>query len=517
MLYHPALGGVSLVLLCAVTLVILYGRREARDLSIEESYAKYSWIGAFSQAKDKPASGSKDIEARDKYLEARNGHFRVFMQQTLLIYAIAVLGGPGIVAIGGYLLLKGQLTIGELVASEMIVGAIIFSLFKIPKILEQYYDYEASLDKVSSIYESHPLLERQSRRVFRRFGMGGTGLTRRVSFVFLSAAVSSPLALILPWVQTSGGYGRVYGYSPEERPQTISATISGRVREWYVNEGQQVEKGQVLARLEDLDPQAIDRLEEQRSAIEAQLKAVAVQRRVAINQFKRQTELARDGIVSTRALEVSETELAKVTQDEAQFLSKLSEMDLKISRQRAQTIVSPVTGFVSRVFRGRGGEILKQGEQLLLIVPRTSTKTAELWIDGRDAPLITIGQSARVQFEGWPAFQFSGWPELGIGTFAARVMMVDQSDENGKFRVILEDSQGTWPNSDVLRQGTRAYGMILLGQVTAGYELWRRMNGFPMLPPEDSLKNVINSRSIGSIASESEAPEGKNGKSGQQK
>lgn len=482
MIYHPAFAGVSLLLLLVVLMIVLSGRDEAITLAIRKGHSKYDWIQGVQTGvltrESEPAQGV----GCDEYLEARRLYFRLLFRKTASIYAVALIVGPGIIALGGYLLLKEMITIGELVASEMIIGAIVFSLFKVPKILEKYYFFEASLDKIGSIFEDHFLIERQSRKVFRKFHLGGTGATRRIAVGLGLFASTFALALALPWTQTSQGVGRVVGYFPEDRPQTIEATISGRIKKWMVIEGQRVEKGDVLVKLEDLDPDALSRLEEQRTAIEAQLKAVLINRKVAKTNLSRQQALEKDGVVARRTIELSEMELAKITYEEGLVLAKLSEIDLKISRQRAQTVVSPVSGVVSRMFRGEGGEVVKMGEPLLVVVPLAQNNIVELWVNGIDAPLLEVGQKARVQFEGWPAFQFSGWPGLGIGTFSARVRMVDQTDDQGKFRVILEDFEGNWPKSSLLRQGTRAHGLVMLGQVTIGYELWRRINGFPMLP-----------------------------------
>jgi hypothetical protein len=67
--------------------------------------------------------------------------------------------------------------------------------------------------------------------------------------------------------------------------------------------------------------------------------------------------------------------------------------------------------------------------------------------------------------------------------------VIDAADSgNGKFRVLIIQQEGKpWPPSKYLRQGIRAQGWLLLGQVSIGYELWRLFNGFSptITPPED--------------------------------
>ena len=82
------------------------------------------------------------------------------------------------------------------------------------------------------------------------------------------------------------------------------------------------------------------------------------------------------------------------------------------------------------------------------------------------------------------AIQFSGWPELAIGTFGGKVRQVDAAASMaGKFRVLVEPESrltgDVWPAQEFLRQGNQAVGWVLLNRVPLGYEIWRRLNGFP--------------------------------------
>jgi hypothetical protein len=96
-------------------------------------------------------------------------------------------------------------------------------------------------------------------------------------------------------------------------------------------------------------------------------------------------------------------------------------------------------------------------------------------------PLIREGRPVRLQFEGWPAVQFTGWPSVAVGTFGGKVALVDATDDGtGRFRILVRpETEDAWPTNITLRQGVRVNGWVLLDQVTIGYELWRRFNGFP--------------------------------------
>ncbi len=53
------------------------------------------------------------------------------------------------------------------------------------------------------------------------------------------------VVLFLPWKKNVQGNGFVTTLEPNQRPQSIESAISGRVEEWYVSEGQIVNKGAV--------------------------------------------------------------------------------------------------------------------------------------------------------------------------------------------------------------------------------------------------------------------------------
>ena len=162
--------------------------------------------------------------------------------------------------------------------------------------------------------------------------------------------------------------------------------------------------------------------------------------------------------------------------------AELTKVDVSLSRQQAQTVRAPATGTVFRVFARQGGEMLKQGDLIAELVPDSSRDVVELWVDGNDAPLVSPGRKARLQFEGWPALQFAGWPSIAVGTFGGRVLFVDATDNGrGEFRILVESDPDDfpWPEQRFLRQGVKANGWVLLDQVSLGFELWRQFNGFP--------------------------------------
>ncbi|MFN8277734.1 MAG: HlyD family efflux transporter periplasmic adaptor subunit [Chitinophagales bacterium] len=143
-------------------------------------------------------------------------------------------------------------------------------------------------------------------------------------------------------------------------------------------------------------------------------------------------------------------------------------------------ITAPQDGQITKTLAAGIGEVIKEGELLVRIVPEHFEYAAEMFIDPVDMPLIHQDQKVRFLFDGWPSIVFSGWPGLSYGTFGGRVVAIDNAiSENGKFRILVaEDPQDQpWPKN--LKLGGGAQGMALLKDVRLGYELWRKINGFP--------------------------------------
>jgi multidrug resistance efflux pump len=144
-------------------------------------------------------------------------------------------------------------------------------------------------------------------------------------------------------------------------------------------------------------------------------------------------------------------------------------------------IIAPQAGQIIQATKSGLGEIIKEGEDLLTIVPNNTNVAVEIFVRPVDLPLIVPGEEVRLIFDGYPVILFAGgWPNQSFGTFPGKIRAVENTiNDQGLFRVIVEeDPQGKrWPNQ--LRIGAGAQGIALLNDVPVWYELWRNINGFP--------------------------------------
>lgn len=166
---------------------------------------------------------------------------------------------------------------------------------------------------------------------------------------------------------------------------------------------------------------------------------------------------------------------------QATVQKEIRELEIKLSELELLRIAAPRDGTIYRLPVYERGQTIKEGETLFTIVPETSERAVELFINGNDISLVHVGDHVRLQFEGWPAIQFSGWPSVAVGTFGGQVAKVDPTDDGtGNFRIqVIPEKDTEWPPTQYLRQGVRANGWVMLRTVSLGYEVWRQLNGFP--------------------------------------
>jgi multidrug resistance efflux pump len=153
-------------------------------------------------------------------------------------------------------------------------------------------------------------------------------------------------------------------------------------------------------------------------------------------------------------------------------------------------ITAPQDGYITKAIRTGIGENVKEGEDLISIMPSNYELAVELYIDPVNAPLIEKNQHIRIIFDGWPNIVFSGWPNSSYGTYGGKVVAIDNFViENGKYRILVIKDKKDYPWPKELRVGAGAFGMALLKDVPIWYEIWRQLSGFPPDYYKSSMQN----------------------------
>lgn len=173
--YHPALLALDAVLLVAAIFVVVYLGRGGTESSIEESKAKYAvaaWLEEVARHPHTFRSASGAAYAHEHadsltrtYLGARRAHFRLVYRQIVGSLWLQVLASAALLGIGGALVISRQLTLGQLVAAEIIVTTVVASFAKLGKHLETWYDLLAATDKLGHLADL-PLETRYGEATF---------------------------------------------------------------------------------------------------------------------------------------------------------------------------------------------------------------------------------------------------------------------------------------------------------------------------------------------------------------
>jgi putative ABC transport system ATP-binding protein len=162
-LYHPLMLMFVVILLALIALSMWLLGKGAVNSSIAESRVKYdvvNWfeeIAAFPFAFKGPGGYQMAYERANQlvteYLARRAGHFRIVMRQIVALLVLSVTAAAVLLILGGWLVVSQQITLGQLVASELIMGTIVTAMAKMGKKLEAWYDAMAAMDKLGHIFD----------------------------------------------------------------------------------------------------------------------------------------------------------------------------------------------------------------------------------------------------------------------------------------------------------------------------------------------------------------------------
>lgn len=157
--YHPFLLAFDVFLTLSVLAIVLGLGRSAVRTSLAESRAKYAVAGWLQDVARGPTAfrhhPAAALERADDlargYLLARRAHFRVLFRQIVASFALQAIASALLLAVGGWLVLEGQLTVGQLVAAEIVVSSVLAGVAKLGKQLEATYDLATALEKLGTL------------------------------------------------------------------------------------------------------------------------------------------------------------------------------------------------------------------------------------------------------------------------------------------------------------------------------------------------------------------------------
>jgi len=216
--YHPWLLAFDLILLVAIVVVLFPLGSGAVSTCIRESKAKYelaAWIQEVSRhmITFKSASGAAyALERTDalvgKYLVYRRKHFRILLRQIAGSLGLQAIASAALLGVGGWLVIQRQLTLGQLVAAELVVALVVSGFSKFGKHLELFYDLLAAIDKLG--YLTDLPIEDSGAEKFQPEGRGISVRLQGMTFGYDSKA---PILRDIDWTVHRGGRVGIEGHS----------------------------------------------------------------------------------------------------------------------------------------------------------------------------------------------------------------------------------------------------------------------------------------------------------------
>ncbi len=198
-LYHPYFLFFDLVLLGSVLLIVLLGRGGLHR-TIEMSQTKYDTFHWFQEVADNllhfKATNSSNLILKETdalalaYVKTRRSRFRVLCRQYIGSLILQVLLHTGLLGTAGWLLSNGELTLGQLVAAEVIVTGLLLNMDSVVKRAYVVFYFFTSLAELDHLF-SLPQDRTPKETMLSIPSSGETGLHLTCSRLSWSDAASS--------------------------------------------------------------------------------------------------------------------------------------------------------------------------------------------------------------------------------------------------------------------------------------------------------------------------------------
>jgi membrane fusion protein, multidrug efflux system len=257
-----------------------------------------------------------------------------------------------------------------------------------------------------------------------------------VALLLVAPAWADPQGLEIE-VTTVRDYRPIFGTVESVKQPTARTRIAGTLEELAVTEGDDVAMGEEIALV--IDP----KLDEERAAVEASIRALEAQRELAEIELERVRELRRNNTVSVQRLDEARTNLDVAAQNLAAKRAELAVID---EREAEGRVLAPAAGRVLQVPMTRGMNV-QPGETVATVA--TSDYVLRARLPERHARFLAEGDTVRIAARGLLTSEIVGegtitqlYPELEAGRVVADIRASGLGDYFVGERVRLEVATG---------------------------------------------------------------------------
>lgn len=163
--YHPIFLAFNLIFIFVLWLIWRIWSRSAMTTVVELSHRKYElahWLesvggsnGFYKSSRHLDYAMDETESRTAAYVNAHARHFRRAFPQSVALLVLYAVASSGLLALGGWLVIQNQLSIGQLVAAELILSSIFYGAASLGPYIDTFYDLVAGLEELA-LFRSIP-------------------------------------------------------------------------------------------------------------------------------------------------------------------------------------------------------------------------------------------------------------------------------------------------------------------------------------------------------------------------
>jgi ATP-binding cassette subfamily B protein len=161
--YHPFFLVYDVVFILFIPFLIFILGRGAVTTAVKTSKMKYmaaAWLEdvarnqlGFKLTRTSPFIFTRVDDISTGYVEARQKYFVIMARQIFGSYIFRGFATVGVLALGGILVIEQAISLGQLVAAEIIIILVFGAMDKLITQFDSYYDMVAALNKISGLVD----------------------------------------------------------------------------------------------------------------------------------------------------------------------------------------------------------------------------------------------------------------------------------------------------------------------------------------------------------------------------
>lgn len=160
--YHPFFLVFNILFVSALALIFFVFLRGGMRTSVQlcnEKYRLAHWLegvgasdGFYKSAAHMEFAYQRSEQLTAAYVAARRRHFRWSFPQTIALFILYAVASASLLALGGWLVIQEQLSIGQLVAAELILSGVFYGAAQLGPYMDDLYDLVAGLEELNQLY-----------------------------------------------------------------------------------------------------------------------------------------------------------------------------------------------------------------------------------------------------------------------------------------------------------------------------------------------------------------------------